>query len=198
MKKILFICTFSVLAGCATPQPQEVDNVCAIFRQYPAWYWATQDVEKKWHMPISVQMAIIRQESCFLSNAQPERTKLLWIIPWVRPSTAYGYSQALKTTWKDYQSCTGNSSASRSDFPDTVNFIGWYGDCVSKKCGISTDNAYAMYLAYHEGIVGYQTKSYLKKPWLIEVAHKVSRYSTLYQRQLNNCKDTLKKKRWWN
>jgi hypothetical protein len=32
-------------------------------------------------------MAIIHQESKFDPSARPQRTKLLWVIPWTRPSS---------------------------------------------------------------------------------------------------------------
>jgi len=51
-------------------------------------------------------MAIIRQESSFQADAQPPRSRILWIIPGPRPSSAYGYSQALDGTWDWYRQAT--------------------------------------------------------------------------------------------
>jgi len=198
MKKIMAACVLSALVGCAAPQPQCVDNVCSIFKEYPKWYWATQDVEKKWGVPIAVQMAFIHQESRFVAKARPERTKLLWIIPWRRPSTAVGYTQALDETWDDYKVKTHHSSAKRTNFKDAVDFIGWYVNTANRKLHISKNNAYALYLAYHEGMGGYKKKTYLKKPWLIKVAHKVSRRKSIYQRQLQAGRAQLKRRHWWN
>ena len=51
----------------------------------------------------STLMAIIRQESSFDPNAAPDREKILGIIPWKRPSSARGYSQAVDATWDQYK-----------------------------------------------------------------------------------------------
>ena len=184
---LLFMLLIMLLAaGCAKPRPNHVENICSIFRQYPDWYSDTKKAEKKWHIPISVQMAIIYQESGFNSSAKPPRKKLLWIIPWKRPSSAYGYSQALKNTWKDYEERT-NQSCSRSTFDDATDFIGWYSNQICHTLHINPDNAYAIYLAYHEGPGGYARRSYMKKPWLIRVARKVSYRAKVYARQLAVC-----------
>ena len=41
-------------------------------------------------------MSFVYQESSFKADARPEREKILGFIPWFRPSSAVGYSQALK------------------------------------------------------------------------------------------------------
>ena len=132
-------------------------------------------------------MAIIHQESKFDAAATPERTKLLWVIPWSRPSTAYGYTQALRSTWAEYKRTSRGAWASREDFSDAVDFIGWYANQAYVKAGISRDNAQQLYLAYHEGIGGYQRQTYLKKSWLMQVAKKVEARSQIYQAQLYRC-----------
>ncbi|GAB4222927.1 MAG: membrane protein [Gammaproteobacteria bacterium] len=186
-----------LLASCATPRPDNVADLCKIFQQYPQWYWATQDVQKKWYVPIAVQMAIVHQESRFDGTARPPRTRLLWVIPWLRPTSAYGYSQALKETWEGYRLATGRHGADRDEFADAVDFIGWYGYQAYRTAGVDRRNAYQLYLAYHEGIGGYQRKSYRSKPWLIHVAHKVQRRADIYQRQLTLCRSRLKSKPWY-
>jgi len=180
-----------LLAGCASPPPRDINNVCNIFREYPSWYKASLDVERRWLVPVHVQMAIIHQESKFDAHARPPRTKLLWIIPWTRPSTAYGYSQALNGTWANYKHTDGSYFASRNDFADGVDFIGWYANQAYKKARINRSDAYNLYLAYHEGIGGFQAKTYLKKAWLMPVAHKVSARSEIYKAQLGSCKKSL-------
>lgn len=190
MKTLIPLCLIVLLVGCVTTPPRRLDNVCHIFKQYPRWYRDALDVEHRWRVPIAVQMAIIHQESKFDARAQPERTKLLWIIPWKRPSTAYGYTQALQGTWAVYKRSQGGLWASRENFSDGVDFIGWYANEAYKRAGIPRDDAYALYLAYHEGIGGYQQKTYLRKSWLIPVAHKVSARSKIYQAQLASCHPT--------
>lgn len=191
MKKInlcLTIFWILLLVGCAQPpkKPAHTENICRVFSQYPDWYKNAHKAEKKWGVPVPVQMAIIYQESSFNATARPPRKKLLWIIPWKRPSTAYGYSQALNNTWKEYERNMRKSSK-RNEFDDAVDFICWYSHQANRKLGINPKNAYALYLAYHEGAGGYSRHSYLKKPWLIGVAHKVSYRADTYTRQLAMC-----------
>ena len=186
--KLLFfiLCSF-LLAGCVSSPPGDVNNICNVFRAYPRWYADALDVQRRWRVPISVQMAIIHQESKFDATARPPRTKLLWVIPWVRPSTAYGYTQALQGTWALYKQSQGALFASRSNFADGVDFIGWYANFANVRAGIKRNDAYSLYLAYHEGVGGYLRRTYLNKGWLIPVAHKVSARAQLYQAQLASC-----------
>lgn len=185
------------LSACQTPRPQQVQNICGVFKQYPKWYWASRDAQEKWGVPIAVQMSIVHQESGFNGKIKPDRTKLLGIIPWKRPSSAYGYSQALKGTWDHYQTDTGQSRAKRSAFADAVDFIGWYGHQANLRAGIHKRNAKHVYLAYHEGIGGYQRKTYHGKPSVVKVADKVSSRADIYQQQLNQCQASLPEKPWW-
>ena len=188
IKIVIILLVSLVLVGCVTSPPSNLDNICHIFRQYPRWYSDTLDVQRRWLVPVSVQMAIIHQESKFDGRAKPPRTKLLWLIPWKRPSTAYGYSQALDGTWALYKRTNGGLLSSRTSFADGVDFIGWYANEAYKRAGISRADAYSLYLAYHEGIGGYQKKTYLKKSWLMPVARKVSARAQIYQAQLASCK----------
>lgn len=190
------VLTFMILTGCSLAPPQNVDNLCDIFDEYPNWYWITKKTQREWGVPINVQMAIIHQESKFNAKAKPDRTKLLWVIPWKRPSSAFGYSQALQETWDNYQKHS-NKIGKRDDFASASDFIGWYASQANKKAKISRNNAYDLYLAYHEGISGYLHKTYLVKPWLVTVAHKVSLRAEKYQSQLKTCEKRFKKK-WWN
>lgn len=176
-----------MLIGCATRPPRDVNNLCSIFREHHRWRSDAFDVQRRWLVPVHVQMAIMHQESKFDANATPPRTKLLWVIPWRRPSTAYGYSQALRSTWAEYKRSSGGMWASRDDFYDAVDFMGWYANQAYLKAGISRHNAYQLYLAYHEGVGGYQRKTYLHKPWLMSVAKKVEVRAQIYQAQLRRC-----------
>jgi len=197
MRACLGLFSLLLLSGCVSRPPTDVNNICAIFKQYPKWYTEAKDVQRRWRVPVPVQMAIIHQESKFNGRAKPERTKLLWVIPWTRPSTAYGYTQALKSTWAHYKQTNGSLWSSRDDFGDGVDFIGWYANMAYQKAGIPRDDAYALYLAYHEGIGGYQRKTYLKKQWLIPVAHKVKSRAQIYQAQLASCQKSLSTGAWY-
>lgn len=187
MRKIGIALAGILLGGCVSTPPRDVNNVCSIFHEHPEWYRDAKDVERRWHVPVPVQMAVIHQESKFDANARPPQSKLFWVIPWTRPSTASGYSQALRGTWVQYKRSRGGTFASRDNFADGVDFIGWYADEAYRRAKISRSNAYKLYLAYHEGVGGYMRKSYLKKPWLVSVAHKVSAREKIYRAQLAKC-----------
>ncbi|MDF1757088.1 MAG: transglycosylase SLT domain-containing protein [Legionellaceae bacterium] len=178
-----------VLTSCMTPTPpNKVDNICSVFKQYPSWRSDALATERHWQVPVAVQMAIIHQESKFNPTAKPKRTKLLWVIPWTRPSTAYGYSQVLDSTWKIYKKKRGWIFSSRDSFGDATDFIGWYAHQAYIREGISRSDSYSLYLAYHEGITGFKRRTYLKKPWLMAVARKVERRTKIYQSQLAHCR----------
>ena len=183
-----------VLQSCMATPPQNPDNICLIFEEKKSWYKAVMRSEKRWKIPPYVLMSFVYQESSFQSDAKPERTKLLWVIPWKRKSTAVGYSQALNMTWEDYKEETGNTRANRKNFKDSADFIGWYASKGYYQ-GFDRLDARSLYLAYHEGYGGFKKKSYRKKPWLIKVADRVQTRSTKYQQQYWGCAKQLKKKR---
>jgi len=187
----------SFLTACAPPPPPHaINNLCGVFQEYPDWYWATKKTQKKWGVPIGTQMAIIYQESGFQGDAKPPRKHLLWVIPWKRPTTAYGYSQALKKTWEHYEINNHRHWARRTDFSDASDFIGWYSHQLSRQTGIKVWDPYNLYLAYHEGGGGYLKKTYEKKPWLMHLAHKVKERSELYYKQLQYCANRIRTS-WW-
>jgi hypothetical protein len=187
-----------LLTACVSPSPpSDPNNICHIFREYPRWYTYAKDVERRWLVPVHVQMAIIHQESRFIANAKPPRTKLLGFIPWRRPTSATGYAQALEGTWREYKQTNGGFLSSRRDFADGVDFIGWYANLAHRRARINRWDAYSLYLAYHEGVGGYLRKTYLHKRWLIFVARKVKARSQLYARQLKYCSASLKRRFWF-
>jgi hypothetical protein len=185
--RLLLYSLLLLLVSCASRPPSDVNNLCHIFRQYPKWALDGRDAERRWHVPVPIQMAIIHQESKFDSRAKPQRRKLFWIIPWTRLSSAYGYAQALRGTWALYKKTQGGVWVARDDFTDAVDFIGWYANLANRQAGINRMDAYSLYLAYHEGIGGYRRKTYLAKPWLIQVARKVKARSEIFAAQLQKC-----------
>jgi len=185
-----------LLTGCSTTPPANINNSCAIFKEKSGWYKAMRSVQKRYGTPIHVQLAIIKQESSFKHDAKTERSHILWVIPWGRKSSAYGYAQVKDGTWDWYKSKTGNSGADRDDFGDAVDFIGWYTSVSQKTLGISKWDAENQYLAYHEGHGGYKRRTYTKKKWLMEVARKVKRTSLEYAAQLKKCESSLDRGFW--
>ena len=185
-----------LLAGCGTAPPQNVENICEIFEEKSRWYKAAKKSEKRWGTPIHVQLAIIRQESTFKFNAKPPRKELLGFIPWKRPSNAYGYAQALESTWARYEKDTGRRWAERDDFGDAIDFVGWYTDQSQKIAGISKWDPYNQYLAYHEGQGGFMRKSYRGKSQVKQAARSVDYRAKEWGAQLSRCEDNLDDG-WW-
>jgi hypothetical protein len=177
--------------------PQNLDDICAIFEDRRDWYFAAKKSEKRWGTPIHIQMAIIQQESSFRFNAKPPRTKLLGFIPWKRQSNAYGYAQALDSTWIRYINDTGRPYADRDDFDDAIDFIGWYTDLSNRSEGISKWDPYNQYLAYHKGQAGWRVRSYDQKSWLKNSASRVDRRARKWWAQLQNCDEKLNDRWWW-
>lgn len=186
-----------LLIGCATSPPNDVDNVCAIFREKSGWYKDAKKSRARWDVPISVMMAIMHQESRFVATAKPPRKKIWGVIPGPRPSDAYGYSQAKDDTWKWYERSSGNYGADRDDFGDAIDFIGWYNDMSFRQNRIAKDDTFRLYLAYHEGHGGYERKTYRDKQWLIDVARKVDGRAQSYNAQLRTCVKDLEDDGWW-
>ena len=184
-----------LVSACATRPPTRFDNACDILEPRRKWYRAMRKAEKRWGLPISIQLAIMRQESGFDAKAKQPRKRILWILPGPRKSSAYGYSQALKSTWKWYQKSTGNYGADRDNFADAADFISWYGRQSQIKSGIGLGDAYRQYLAYHEGQVGFNRGTYKKKKWLQNTAARVAKNARVYESQLKTCEKKLKRRR---
>jgi hypothetical protein len=177
-------------SGCATYQPAQTSDLCSIFRGDTDWYEAALDANKRWGTPVWVMMAIIDQESRFVSDAQPERDWFLF-IPLPRRSSAYGYAQAQDQTWDKYIKETGNSGHDRDDFANAINFVGWYTNTTQRTLGISKWDAYNQYLVYYEGYDGYKNGSWKNQDWLKQVANKVKSKAAAYNTQLKRCKPEL-------
>jgi len=185
---IIYIFLGILLSGCVSI-PRNVTNACDIFSEKYFWFKSVLKTEKKWGAPIELQMAIIKKESSFDWLAKPERTKIFKIIPWKRPSSSFGYSQAVKGTWEMYKQDTGNNLALRTRFKDSSDFIGWYVHNTNKKLRIGKKDYYRQYLAYHEGWGGY--RDYKKKPNVVSYAREVSTQAKKYKKQLRKCKSQL-------
>ncbi len=195
---VLVLLPCLLLAGCITAPPSNPSNLCSIFREKDGWYDDAKEARQRWGAPIPVQMSIIYQESRFEGDAAPPRNKLFWVIPWTRISSAYGYSQALDSTWGAYKDDAGHPFADRDDFGDAADFVGWYVDQSHKILGISKADAYSQYLAYYLGQGGYRQGLYRSKPWLRRAASRVASRSNTYGAQLSSCRAELERGgHWW-
>ena len=141
--KILFI-IFFLITGCSSI-PSNTSNSCSIFNENYLWYKHAKKAEKKWDTPVYLQLAIIKMESDFDWLAKPPRQKLFKVIPYKRSSSSFGYSQAVKGTWKQYKDETGNKFATRTRFKDSVDFIGWYTNKTEKILKVSKKDAFKQY-----------------------------------------------------
>lgn len=167
--------------------PRNLDNACALATERPQYFRAMQATERRWGVPVHVQMATIHQESKFIGNARTPHQYALGIIPLGRQSSAYGYSQALDATWEEYQVAEGNRGARRDRITDATDFMGWYMTETERRLGISRNDARNQYLAYHEGRSGYARGSYNAKPWLVTVSDRVATRAETYRQQLATC-----------
>jgi hypothetical protein len=177
--------------SCTTPPPRHRDDLCAIFHEKREWYRAARRSFERWGVPVSVQLAVVHQESRFRAGARPGWRTVLWVIPVGRRSSAYGYGQVKKGTWGDYIRATGKGGAARDDFADVADFIGWYGDLIHRRTAVEKHDAYHLYLAYHEGPGGFTRGSHLEKAWLLGVARKVEARARLYREQYLGCREHL-------
>ena len=176
------------ISACSSV-PKNTANSCSIFSERYLWSKHAKKTEKKWGTPIYLQLAIIKMESSFDWLAKPPRQKLFKIVPYKRPSSSFGYSQAVKGTWKQYKDETGNKFATRSRFKDSVDFIGWYTNKTEKILKVSKNDAFKQYIAYHEGWGNY--KNYKNNNKVISLAKKVEKQSKIYKKQLSECKNSL-------
>ena len=187
------IILFFLISACSSI-PKNTADSCSIFSERYLWYKHVKKTEQKWGTPIYIQLAFIKIESDFDWLAKPKRLKLFKVIPYRRPSSSFGYSQAVKGTWKQYKEETNNSLATRTRFKDSVDFIGWYTNKTKKLLKISEKDAFRQYIAYHEGWGNY--KNYKKKPKVILIAKKVKQQSDKYKNQLNKCSKSLNRKKY--
>ena len=192
MNRFLKLAIVGLVASCGGggnyKAPRNLENACAIVAERPAYLRAMQATERRWGIPIHVQMATIHQESKFIGDARTPHRYALGIIPMGRQSSAYGYSQALDGTWEEYRKKTGNRRARRDNIRDATDFMGWYMNDSARMLGISKYDAASQYLAYHEGRQGFSNGSHRNKSWLMGVAGKVNARAELYRMQLASCR----------
>ena len=174
--------------------PKNTQNSCAIFEERYLWYKHARASYKKWGVPIYIQLAFIKKESDFNWLAKPPRVKLFKVIPFKRPSSSFGYSQAVEGTWRQYKRETGNKLATRARFKDSVDFIGWYVNKTTTLLKIPKNDAYRQYLAYYKGWGDY--KNYSKDRKAIIYARSVKETASKYRKQLTLCRKNLDKNKY--
>jgi len=186
-----------LLSACSSAPPKRPDNICSVFTEKPGWFKAARRAEKRWGMPIAVGMSFIHKESSYIAKARPERTRLLWVIPWRRPSSAYGYAQITDDAWEDYRKDRGSWLSGRDDMEDALDFIGWYNNRSHRALGISKEDAFNLYVAYYTGLGGYRAGGWRGNETIKGYARRVSDRAYQYGRQLRGCERKLKRSRWF-
>lgn len=191
MKRLLTIIFTGILISCGDPNgpaPKNQDDACAILKQRPGWYDAMVRTERRWGVPVSVQMAIIWKESSFRQRARPRKEAKGSSSPGELRSSAYGYPQALDGTWDWYVEDTGNRRARRDNYEDASDFIGWYANQSLRRSGVALNDPYNLYLTYHQGHGGYNRGSHHSQDWLLQVARQVRVREGIYRAQLPYCR----------
>ena len=192
---ILALMIAAALGSCAkrdSSAPADLDNACAILAERPHYVRAFRQAKRRWGVEPAVLMAMIYQESKFISDNRPPHQFVLGVIPTGRQSSAFGYSQALDGTWGEYVvSRAAANGARRDDMRHAADFMGWYMAQSTRDLGIHMNDVRNQYLAYHEGRGGFRRQSYRSKGWLMRVADEIETRAALYDTQLARCRPRL-------
>ena len=192
---LIYLVIFLFLTSCSSV-PKYPANACKIFGENYLWYKAIKKSSEKYDAPVYMILAFINKESGFNRWAKPKRTKLFKIVPYKRPSSSFGYSQAVNKTWELYKTETNNPLALRTRFKDSVMFIGWYINKTNKINKIPFNDSYRQYLNYYLGWGAYSKKKYKTDKNSILFAKSVEKQSRIYRSQLRECQSNLDKKKY--
>jgi len=194
-KKLIYFIIFFLIASCSSV-PRYTSDACKIFGERYLWYKHAKKSSNKYGAPIHIILAFINKESGFNRWAKPKRTKLFKVIPYKRPSSSFGYSQAVKGTWEQYKNETNNPLALRARFKDSAMFIGWYINKTNKVNKIPLNDSYRQYLNYYLGWGNYAKEIYKTDKKAIIFAKSVEKQSKIYKFQLRECKKSLDRKKY--
>ena len=191
-KNFIYFIVFLFLVSCSSV-PKYPQNACKIFGEKYFYLKYTRAASEKWGVPISSILAVINKESAFKRFAKPKRTKLFKIIPYRRPSSSLGFSQAVNKTWDLYKKENNKPAALRISFKNSSDFIGWYFWKTNKINKISFTDTRNMYLNYYLGWGAYKAKAYQQDKKAIIFAKSVEKQAKIYRNQLLECESVLKK-----
>ena len=193
--KLIYFILFFFLFSCSSI-PKYPSNACKIFGEKYLWYKHTKKSSEKYGAPVYMILAFVNKESGFNRFAKPKRHKIFKVIPYKRPSSSYGYSQAIKKTWELYKTETNNPLALRTHFKDSVMFIGWYIKKTNKINKVPLNDSYRQYLNYYLGWGSYAKKAYKNDKKAIIFAKSVQKQSNIYKNQLRDCQKNLDKNKY--
>ena len=191
-KNFIYFAVFLFLASCSSV-PKYPQNACKIFGEKYSYLKYSRAASKKWNVPISSILAVINKESGFRRFAKPKRTKIFKIIPYRRPSSSLGFSQAVDKTWDLYKKENNKPIALRISFKNSSDFIGWYFWKTNKINKVSFNDTRNMYLNYYLGWGAYKNKAYQNDKKAIIFAKSVEKQAKIYKSQLRECKSILNK-----
>ena len=187
--KLIIILILLVTISCSLIPKKNFsqDHACSILESKRSWKRAVIKTKQKWGVSAGLQLSFILTESNFRPRAKTQKTYFLGFFPTGRLSSAFGYAQAIDSTWETYQQKSGNRFSSRTSFSDSVDFIGWDANETTKKLKIKKSDVFNQYLAYHQGHRGYLRGNYKNKPNLIEAAKRTAKNAIKYNLQLKKC-----------
>ena len=194
-KKLIYFIIFFFIVSCSSV-PRHPLNACKIFDERYLWYKHIKKSSETYDVPAYIILAFVNKESGFNRWAKPKRTKLFKVIPYKRPSSSFGYSQAVKKTWELYKTETDNPLALRTRFKDSVMFIGWYINKTNKINKIPLNDPYRQYLNYYLGWGNYSNKVYKTDKKSVIFAKNVEKQSEIYKSQLRECQKILDKNKY--
>ena len=192
-RNLIYLLAFSFLVSCSSV-PKYPQNACKIFGEKYLWYKSVKKSSERYGAPIHIILAFVNKESGFNRWAKPKRTRLFKIVPYKRPSSSFGYSQAVNKTWELYKTETNNPLALRARFKDSVMFIGWYMQKTKKINKIPLNDSYRQYLNYYLGWGNYANKVYKTDKKAVIFAKNVQKQSKIYKSQLLECEKNLNNK----
>ena len=194
-KNLIYFFIFLFIVSCSSV-PKYPNNACKIFGERYLWYKHAKKSSNKYGAPVHIILAFINKESGFNRWAKPPRTKLFKIVPYKRPSSSFGYSQAVKKTWELYKTETNNPLALRTRFKDSAMFVGWYIKKTNQINKIPLNDSYRLYLNYYLGWGNYEKKTYKQDKKAIILAKNVQKQSNIYKNQLTECQKSLDRKKY--
>ena len=194
-RNLIYLIIFFFAVSCSSV-PKYPQNACKIFGENYLWYKSAKKSSETYGAPVHIILAFVNKESGFNRWARPKRTKLFKVVPYKRPSSSLGYSQAVKKTWELYKTETDNPLALRTRFKDSVMFIGWYIGKTNKINKIPLSDTYRQYLNYYLGWGNYANKVYKTDKKAIIFAKSVEKQSKIYKSQLRECQKSLDRKKY--
>ncbi len=192
---LVYLIIFFLLTSCSSI-PKYPQNACKIFGENYLWFKSIKKSSETYGAPIHIILAFVNKESGFNRWAKPKRTKIFKVIPYKRPSSSFGYSQAVKKTWELYKTETSNPLALRSRFADSVMFIGWDMKKTNKINKIPLNDSYRQYLNYYLGWGSYSKKVYKTDKKAVLYAKNVQKLSKVYKSQLRECQKSLNRNKY--